>query len=173
MHFDAKHSEIFVIGVYDQIALTTVSGQLITIQELTEGSNVIAQQRTPAGWQFICRRDSGLTHCTLEKDSVSEIPLGTPREKSRTATWSPCGQFVAIGSEGTTLSVWNTQTGKQLMQKSIYWNKADDEFINPPTLSVIGWSETGDEIICLAEEIISSNVIVWNFKTQTLVTHIQ
>ena len=77
-----------------------------------------------------------------------------------------------IGSEGTTISVWDTRTGIRTMHKSFSWDD-DAEFINPPTLSAIGWSKTGNEVITLAGEIISRNILVWDFKTQKLITVIQ
>ena len=131
IHFDETYNEFFVIGDFDEIALTTLSGQLITIQILPDDTKVIAQQRTPLGWQFICCKDTFLTNCILSKDNIINITLKAPIEKARTAAWSPCGQYVAIGSEGTTISVWDTRTGIRTMHKSFKWND-DAKFIPPP-----------------------------------------
>ena len=170
MHFDAGSNEIFAIGVYDQIALATLAGELLAIQELPKGANIISQQRTPAGWQFLYLIDTELTACLLKNKAITAITLDTSCEKPRTAAWSPCGKYVAIGTEGTTLTVCDTQTGKQVMRKTIQWNKAEREFINPPTLSVISWSNSGNEIICLAKEMLSSNMIAWDFKKKVLIS---
>jgi hypothetical protein len=172
VHFEAKYNEFFIVSYFDAIALVTTTGQLLTSQNLPENSTVIGQQRTPAGWQFLCQQDSRLSNHSLSTDKGSKIELEDPGESHETAAWSPCGQYVAVGSVGTTLSVWNTQTGKQVMKKSINWDN-EEEFINPPTLSVTGWSDTGNEIICTAEEIISSNILVWDFKTNKLLTIIE
>ncbi len=60
------------------------------------------------------------------------------------------------------------------MQKPILWNKKDEsEFINPPSLSVIAWSDNGEEIITIAEAIISKTILVWNFKTRKLLSIIE
>ena len=164
VHFEAKYNEFFIVSYFDAIALATTSGQLLASQNLAENSTVIGQQRTPAGWQFLCQQNSRLINHSLSTDKGSEIELEDPCKEPKTAAWSPSGQYVAVGSVGTTLSVWDTHTGKQVMKKSINWDN-EEEFINPPTLSVTGWSDTGNEIICTAEEIISSNILVWDFKT--------
>ena len=172
MHFDADSDEIFAIGVYGQIAITTLSGKLITIQEIPKDANIIAQQRTPAGWQFICQQGTTLTNCLLKKNRITSTTLEAQQEKPKTAAWSPCGKYVAIGSEGTTLTVWETMTGNQTMQDSVSWDNRR-EFINPPTLSVLSWNKSGTRIICIAKEIISSSIIVWDVKTKKLLTIIQ
>ena len=170
-HYDPKHDEIFVIG-FKKIAITNLSGQLITTRKIPENSTVIGQQRTPAGWQYLCQEGSHLINHTQSASKDTQIEFESPRESPRTAAWSPCGEYVAVGSVGTTLSVWNTKTGKLVMKNSINWDN-EEEFINPPTLSVKSWSETGEEIITIAEEIISSNILVWDFKTNKLLTIIE
>ena len=172
VHFEQKYNEFFIISYFDSIALATTSGELIKTQNLQENSTVVGQQRTPSGWQFLCQQDSRLSNHSLMTDSISEIELEEPCKEPKTAAWSPCGNYVAVGSVGTTLSVWNTHTGKQLMQNAINWDIEEDR-INPPTLSVTGWSDTGNEIICTAEEIISSNILIWDFKTNKLLTIIE
>jgi WD40 repeat protein len=172
VHFEPKYNEFFIISHFDTFALATTSGQMLASHNLPENSTVIGQQRTPAGWQFLCEKDSDLSNHSLTTDKISEVELKDPCKSPRTAAWSPCGQYVAVGSVGTTLSVWDTHTGKQLMQKAINWDTEEDR-INPPTLSVTGWSDTGNEIICTAEEIISSNILVWDFKTNKLLTIIE
>ena len=172
MHFEAKYNEFFIISYFETIALVTTSGQMITSQNLPKNSTVIGQQRTPSGWQFLCQQDSRLTNHSLTVDKDAEVELEDPGESPRTAAWSPCGNYVAVGCVGTTLSVWNTHTGKKVMQESINWD-TDEERINPPTLSVTSWSDTGKKIICTAEEIISSSTLIWDFKTNKLLTIIE
>ena len=172
VHFEAKYNEFFIVSYFDAIALVTTTGQLLASHNLPKNSTVIGQQRTPSGWQFLCQQDSHLSNHSLTADKGSKIELEDPSESPRTAAWSPCGQYVAVGSVGTTLSVWDTHTGKQLMQNAINWDTEEDR-INPPTLSVISWSDTGNEIICTAEEIISINILIWNFKTNKLLTIIE
>ena len=58
------------------------------------------------------------------------------------------------------------------MQNSMSWDN-ENEFINPPTISEKEWCKTGNEIICIAEVMMTSNVIFWNFKTKKLLTIIQ
>lgn len=172
VHFEPKYNEFFIVSFFDAIALANTSGQLLVSHNLPENSTVIGQQRTPAGWQFLCQLDSRLSNYYLTTDKISEVELEEPYKTPKTAAWSPCGNYVAVGSVGTTLSVWDTKTGKLVMKKSINWDNEED-FINPPTLSVTGWSDTGNEIICTAEEIISSNILVWDFKTNKLLTIIE
>lgn len=171
VHLDIEYNEIFIIG-FENIAITSLSGQLITSKKLSEGSTVIGQQRTPQGWQYFCRNDSHLINCISSESETSEVELESASESHNTAAWSPCGKYVAVGSIGTTLSVWHTQTGELVMQVSMSWAN-EEEFINPPSLSVKGWSKTGNEIICIAEVMMTSNVIVWNLKSQKILTIIQ
>lgn len=172
LHINTKYNEIFIISFFDEVAVASISGKLITTQKLHENSNVIGQQRMHEGWQFLRQQDSRLSNHTLNTDNADEVELEEPYKTPKTAAWSPCGNYVAVGSVGTTLSVWDTKTGKLVMKKSINWDN-EEEFINPPTLSVISWSDTGNEIICTAKEIISSNILVWNFKTNKLLTIIE
>ena len=53
------------------------------------------------------------------------------------------------------------------MKKSINWDN-EEKFINLPTLSVTGWSDTGNEIICTTEEIISNNILTWDLKKKII-----
>lgn len=172
IHFDKKYNEFFAIGDFEDVAVSTLSGQLITHQRLAGDTQVIAQQRTISGWQFICKKETDLSNCTIDKNNVIKTLLIKPMKTARTAAWSPCGQYVAIGSEECLLSVWNTQTGNLVMQKPINWSD-DAEFFNPPTLSVVSWSESGEEIITIAGSGISCNVLVWDFANKKLITIIQ
>ena len=171
VHLDTKYNEIFIIG-FESIAITSQSGQLINTINLPDGSIVVGQQRTQHGWQYLCRIDSHLINYTFSATRTSEVKLDLAGESYKTAAWSPCGRSVAVGSIGTTLSVWDTQTGELVMQDSMSWDN-EEEFINPPTLSVKGWSKTGNEIICIAEVMMTSNIIVWNLKSQKILTIIQ
>ncbi len=172
IHFAKEYNEFFAIGDFEDVVVSTLSGQLITHQKLPDNTRVIAQQRTIHGWQFIYRVDTQLTNCTINNDNIIKTTLKDPVMTARTAAWSPCGQYVAVGSEESLLSVWNTQTGELIMQKPVNWNN-DAEFINPPTLSVINWSESGEEIICIAGANLSCNVLVWDFVNKELITIIQ
>ena len=171
-HFDANSNEIFTISLFDEIAIATISGQLLTDQKLPENSTVIGQQRTSSGWQFLNQNDSSLSNHTVSKDNSSVVKLEEPCKSPKSAAWSPCGNYVAVGSIGTTLSVWNIKTGKLIMQNSVNWDN-EDEFINPPTLTVTGWSVTGEEIITVTKEMVSSNIVVWDFKTNNVLAIIQ
>ena len=173
VHLDVEYNEFFIIG-FENIAITSLSGQLITTINLPEGSTIVGQQRTPQGWQYLCRIDSLLINYTFSATDTDsyEVELHSTSESLNTAAWSPCGKYVAVGSIGTTLSVWDTQTGELVMQDSMSWDN-EEEFINPPTLSVKGWSKTGNEIICIAEVMMTSNVIVWGFKTKNILAVIQ
>ena len=170
IYFDIEHSEFFAMCL-EKVAVLSLSGELIKVLQLPEFSKVIGQQRTPDDWQCLCHDDSGLINYTISADQTLEVklidlPLG---ESAKTAAWSPCGHYVAVCSEGTTLYVWNTNTGQMVMQKSINWGN-EDSFIIPPTLSVTGWSKTGNEIITTAGEMISNNVLIWDFQTKQLLT---
>lgn len=170
IYFDLEHREIFAI-CFEKIAVASLSGELISIQKLPETSKVIGQQRTPGGWRCLCREGSGLTNYSLSADQNSEVKLLEPsmRESIKTAAWSPCGQYVAVGSEDITLSVWNTESGQLVMQKSVNWGN-EDPFIIEPTLDVISWSKMGKEIITTAGVIMSNNVLIWDFQTKQLIT---
>ena len=61
-HFDANSNEIFTFSLFDEIAIATISGQLLTDQKLPENSTVIGQQRTSSGWQFLNQIDSFLNN---------------------------------------------------------------------------------------------------------------
>lgn len=170
-HFAPEHGEILAIG-QEAIALLDLSGQLITSRKLSSDTTIIGQQRTPTGWQYLIQKDTRFINCTLRTDNITDIEFETSHELPHTAAWSPSGQYVAVGSTGTTLSVWDTNSGKQLLQKSIQWDN-DHEFINPPNLSVIGWCKIGKNIITSAEEMLFSSVVIWDFANKEIVTIIE
>ena len=76
VHLDTEYNEIFIIG-FENIAITSLSGQLITTINLPEGSTVVGQQRTPQGWQYLCRIDSHLINYTFSATDTdtSEVKL--------------------------------------------------------------------------------------------------
>ncbi|MBC8386375.1 MAG: WD40 repeat domain-containing protein [Gammaproteobacteria bacterium] len=168
--FDLEHGEIFAL-CFEDVFVVNLSGELIITQKLPGESRVIGQQRTPNGWQYLCQESSGLTNYSLSVDQNSEVKLleSILEESAQTAAWSPCGRYVAVGSDGITFSVWNTDTGELVMQKSLNWGN-EDPFIIPPTLSVIGWSKTGKEIITSTGSMISNNVLIWDFPAKRLRT---
>ncbi len=125
---------------------------------------VIAQQRTPRGWQFLHQEEESLKNCTLHPDSASNIALESADVEAQSAAWSPCGGFVAVGSPESTLSIWDTQSGELLLRKAVVVENAQE--VDEPSRHVIaGWSASGKEITTIVRASWMWSTFVWDVET--------
>jgi WD40 repeat protein len=161
------HGEILVIGEEGLIVLTT-TGDIIEIVSFPFDAKIIAQQRTLEGWQILSQANNQLRISTVSNNDSAGVLLEDVAQELRTASWSPCGKYIAVGSVGTYISVWETDTGILHWRKSIKWDT--DEFLTPPTLSVVGWSDDGNTIVTSAEYMISVVIFVWDASNGDVLT---
>jgi WD40 repeat protein len=171
VNLSPDHDELFIVGS-NGIAITTTSTGTVVTHAISASSTIVGQQRTQDGWQCIYQDNSRLINRRLFDDTYSDIVLETPVASPYTASWSPCGHYVAVGSTGTSLSVWSTRTGELVLRKSISWGDEGD-LLTSPTLSVKGWLSTEQKIVTVAEYLAACSIFVWDFDTQGLTAHIE
>jgi len=157
--WDAEFQEVLVTG-YKGIAILTASGEIVCTRPLPSDVKIIDRQRTPQGWRVLAREDSALSILSIPTDGSPDVLLNDTVPEPHTACWSPCGTLVAVGSVGTDLSVWGTNTGLLHWKRSIAWDV--DEFLTPPKLSIKGWTRDGKRILATAEYLAALALNVWD-----------
>jgi WD40 repeat protein len=164
--------ELFIVG-YSGIVTISLSTETLIRHVISPQCTVVGQQQGPDGWQCVIHENSTLVNRRLIGDTYSDTLLDTPIESPYTASWSHCGQYVAVGSTGTSLSVWDTRTGELVLRKYISWGEGEEELLTSPTLSVRGWLSAELKFVTVAEYLAASTVMVWDLETQGLTAHIE
>ena len=162
--------ELFIVG-YGGIVTISLSTETHISHVISPQCTVVGQQQGPDGWQCVIHENSTLVNRRLIGDTYSDTLLDTPIESPYTASWSHCGQYVTVGSTGTSLSVWDTRTGELVLRKNISWG--EEELLTSPTLSVRGWLSAGLKFVTIAEYLAARAVVIWDLETQGLTAHIE
>ena len=167
--WSAEFREILVLG-YEGIAVLTASGELVATRPLPANVKIIGQQRPPQGWRVLVCGNTELRIISISTNGSPDVLLKGVEQEPHTARWSPSGHLLAVGSVGTTISVWNTNTGLPQWKRSIGWDM--DEFLTPPTLSVHGWTPDGKRIVTKSEYLAARACSVWDAGSGELLTFI-
>ena len=157
--WDAEFQEVLVTG-YEGVAVLTAAGEVVCTRPLPSDVRKIDQQHTPQGWRVLVRENSALSILSIPPDGSPDVLLNDSVPEPHTACWSPCGTLVAVGSVGTDLSVWDTNTGLLHWKRSIAWDV--DDFLTPPKLSVKGWTPDGKRILATAEYLAALALNIWD-----------
>ena len=165
----AEFGEILVLG-YEGIAVLTASGELVATRSLPANVKIIGQQRLSQGWRVLACGNTELRILSISNNGSPDVLLNGVEQVLHTARWSPSGHLLAVGSVGTTISVWNTNTGLPQWKRSIGWDT--DEFLTPPTLSVNGWTPDGKRIVTTSEYLAARTCNVWYADSGELLTFI-
>ena len=169
INWAAEFGEILVFG-YQGIAVLTASGELVATRSLHSKAKLIGHQRTYQGWQLLVSVGSELRILSISTDGSRDVVLNGMESEPHTARWSPSGLLLAVGSVGTALCVWNTDTGLPHWKRTIDWDT--DEFLTPPTLSVHGWTPDGKRIVTTAEYLAARACNVWDSDSGELLIFI-
>jgi len=161
--------EILVIGE-EGMAVLTASDEIVATSALPSDITIVDQQRTPQGWRVLVYGDSVIRILSIPSGGSPDVILSGTVTEPHTACWNPCGNLLAVGSIGTELSVWNTNSGLMHWKRSIAWYI--DEFLTPPTLSIKGWTPDGARIVTTAEYLAAITCNVWDADSGELVTSI-
>ena len=116
--FDAESDEILIVG-YEGLAVLTTSGNTVATSPLPPNSKIIGYDRAACGWRVLMQEDTELQIRAVSDSGTTKTVLQGLIAEPHTARWSRCGTHVAVGSLGTTLSVWMTDTGKLHWEQSI------------------------------------------------------
>ena len=157
--FDAESDEILIVG-YEGLAVLTTSGNTVATSPLPPNSKIIGYDRAACGWRVLMQEDTELQIRAVSDSGTTKTVLQGLIAEPHTARWNRCGTHVAVGSLGTTLSVWMTDTGKLHWEQSIAW-QGTDAFLNPPMLSVHAWTPDSKRIFTTAHYLASHSVFVW------------
>lgn len=167
-----RHDEILVRGE-EGFAVVDLAGHVIHLEPMPFSTKVIGEQRTPQGWRVLIEEGKKLSIQSIPSsppDSPRSVSVLDPVEFSpKTCRWSPCGRYVAVGSVGESVAVWDTESGRLHWQRRITWDSAD-VLLTPPTLSVEGWSEDGKRIVTLASYLAAKAIFVRSFETGDVLT---
>lgn len=163
-HYSTSCDELLIRGLETLVQLSG-TGSVIDTMMLPMEDKLIAANRRESAWDILLKKKDSLILTKFLQIQNNPILLEHPEQDARTAVWSPCGNHIAVGNAcNSTLSVWRTDTGK------LHWKQAaefeiEGEMINPPSLSVIGWSKDGSNIIACAEYSLFCSVIVLDGQT--------
>ncbi|MCU7959568.1 MAG: WD40 repeat domain-containing protein [gamma proteobacterium symbiont of Bathyaustriella thionipta] len=138
---------------------------MIDTLEFPEENTLLASYRHDSGWQILVEKEEALFLLQFPSKQQKRTYLEKPEMGAKTAAWSPCGQFIAVGnSKKAQLSVWHTDTGKLRWKCQLVLN-IKGELIDPVTLSITGWSNDGSNIITCLEYILIPSIIIWEAES--------
>jgi WD40 repeat protein len=143
------------------LVLITLAGDIIASTPIQKRAEIIATNEDDYGWQILIKKDDKLTLLRFLQEDEKRVYLEKPAPDAKSACWSPCGHFIAIGhASNSSVSVWHTDNGEHIWTRSLKWDVEDFLLDWPPSLTVSGWSADGKYIVTSAS-LISCSIIIW------------
>jgi len=165
--YSQEHDELLTVGESGAALLSTsgsiVDSILFSMDEdgFCQDIDLLASVRDDSGWRILLKEKDRLFIVKFSQSSSDPVYFEGKEPHARSATWSPCGQFIAVGStDDSNLSVWHTVTGKLLWKRTAVFDIEGEPF-NSPSLSVTGWSSNGKCIVTMAEYLTFLSIIIW------------
>ena len=156
------------------LLLVSLNGDIITSIPIKQREVIVAAYEIESGWQVLTKVNNILTLFRVTQRDEKRICLEKADPDAKSACWSPCGQFIAIGhASDSSVSVWHTNNGKHIWTRSIKWDVEEFLLDWPPSLTVSGWSEDGKYIVTSAD-LISSSIVIWcadSGEVQTMINN--
>jgi WD40 repeat protein len=143
------------------LVLVSLEGDILLSSPIEGGEEIVAIYEDDAGWQVLLKRKDTLTLLGFTPENEKRVYFEKPEPGAKSACWSPCGNFIAIGHAGEfSISVCRADNGKQIWTRSINGDVDDTLLGWPPSLTVTGWSSDGQYIVTSAD-LVTCSIVMW------------